>query len=80
MSDQMSDRRRCSGSVVDKTAANELRALQACPQLEDWGIYGATPAYDPAEGGYTGDVAVDPDQLVYALNAAKRGRTVMTAL
>jgi hypothetical protein len=51
-------------------AANELRAQQACRQLEDWGIHGATPAYDPAEGGYTGEVAVDPNQLIYALNAA----------
>jgi hypothetical protein len=52
---------------VDRCAANELRALQACRRLEEWG---ATPAYDSAEGGYTGDVAVDPDQLLYARNTA----------
>jgi hypothetical protein len=51
-----------------RSAANELRALQACRQLEDWGIREAAPAYDPAEGGYTGHVAVDLDELLYALN------------
>ena len=56
-----------------QTAANELRALQACRQLEEWGIHGATPAYDPAEGGYTGQIAVDPDELIFALNAADEG-------
>ncbi len=56
-----------------RTAANELRALHACRQLEGWGIRGATPAYDPAEGGYTGQIAVDPDELIFALNAADEG-------
>jgi hypothetical protein len=56
-----------------RTAANELRALQACRQLESWGIHGATPAYDPTEGGYTGHVAVDPDELLFALKAADEG-------
>jgi hypothetical protein len=56
-----------------RTAANELRALRACRQLEGWGIHGATPAYDPAEGGYTGQVAVDPDELLRALNTASEG-------
>jgi hypothetical protein len=71
MTDQVSGRRPAAGPAVDKTAANELHALQACRRLEHWGIYGATPPYDPAAGGYTGDVAVDPDQLVYALNATR---------
>ncbi len=56
-----------------RTAASELRALQACRQLESWGIHGATPAYDPAEGGYTGQVAVDPDELLFALDTAGEG-------
>jgi hypothetical protein len=55
---------------ADRAAGNELRAMHACRQLEDWGIHGATPAYDPAEGGYTGQVAVDPAELLYALNRA----------
>jgi hypothetical protein len=55
---------------ANRTAANELRALHACRQLEEWGIHGATPAYDPAEGGYTGHIAVDPNELLYALDAA----------
>ena len=60
-------------AIAGRTAANELRALHACRQLEDWGIRGAVPAYDPAEGGYTGQVAVDPYELLYALNTADEG-------
>ena len=62
-----------SRSANGRAAANELRALQACRQLESWGIHGATPAYDPAEGGYSGQVAVDPAELLYALNTADEG-------
>jgi hypothetical protein len=58
---------------VDRAAANELRARHACRQLERWGIRGAEPAYDPEHGGYTGQVAVDPDELLYALNTAAEG-------
>jgi hypothetical protein len=67
-----------SPPTAGRTAANELRALQACRQLEDWGIHEATPAYDPAEGGYTGHVAVDPDELIYASTAPleARGETI----
>jgi len=32
------------------------------------------PAYDPAEGGYTGQVAVYPDELLYALKSADEGQ------
>ena len=53
----MNSRPTKAGPATYRTAANELRALQACRQLEDWGIREATPAYDPAEGGYTGQVA-----------------------
>jgi hypothetical protein len=60
-------------ATAGRTAANKLRALHACRQLEDWGIHGAVPAYDPAQGGYTGQVAVDPVELLYALNAASEG-------
>jgi hypothetical protein len=56
--------------AVGRCAANELRALRACRRLEEWGIHGATPAYDPAQVGYTGDVAVDPDKHMYANNTA----------
>jgi hypothetical protein len=59
--------------ATGRTAANELRALHACRQLEGWGIHGATPAYDPAEGGYTVHVAVDPDELLFALDTAGEG-------
>jgi hypothetical protein len=58
---------------VDLTAANELRARHTCRQLEQWGIHGAVPACDPEQGGYTGQVAVDPDELFYALNTAAEG-------
>ena len=56
-----------------RTAANELRALHACRQLEDWGIRSAVRAYDSDEGGYTGQVAVDADELHYALKTASEG-------
>lgn len=58
---------------VDRTAANELRARQACRELEQWGIHGAEPAYDPAQAGCSGQVAVDPEELLYGLNAAAEG-------
>jgi hypothetical protein len=60
-------------SVNGQSAANEIRALHACRQLEEWGIHEATPAYDPATGGYSGQVAVDPDELLCALNTASEG-------
>jgi hypothetical protein len=50
-----------------------LGALHACRQLEEWGIHEATPAYDPATGGNTGQVAVHPDELLCALNTASEG-------
>ena len=53
-----------------QTASNEIRARHACRQLEEWGIHEATPAYDPATGGYNGRIAVDPDELFNALNTA----------
>lgn len=60
-------------SANGRTAANEIRALHACRQLEEWGIHEATPAYDPATGSYSGHVAVDPDELLSALNTASEG-------
>ena len=49
-------------------AGKQLRAYQACRQLEtEFGIHGATPAYNAAEGGYTGDITIDPDELLAAL-------------
>ena len=67
---------RPAGAVhtTGRHAGNELRALRACRQLEEWGIHGAAPAYDPAEGGYTGMVAVDPDELLYALGSASEDK------
>ena len=57
-----------------QSAAAELRARQACRYLDEaHGLGSATPAYDPAEGGYTGAVAVDPDELLYALARAAEG-------
>ncbi len=52
-------------------AGKRLRAYQACRQLEtEFGIHGASAAYNAAEGGYTGDISIDPDELLTALAAA----------
>ena len=50
---------------------NELRARQACRELEAWGIYSAEPAYDATAGGYTGAISVDAEDLLAALNHAE---------
>jgi hypothetical protein len=59
--------------AIGRTAANELRALHACRQLEEWGIHDAVPACEPATGCYSGQVAVDPDELLCALTTASEG-------
>jgi hypothetical protein len=57
-----------------RRAGDELRALQACRHLEEtYGIRSAVPAYDPADGGYTGAVTIDPNELLYALAVAAEG-------
>jgi hypothetical protein len=57
-----------------RRAGDEFRALQACRHLEEtYGIRSAVPAYDPAAGGYTGEVTIDPDELLYALAVAAEG-------
>ena len=59
-SSNVTDHRR---SVSD--AGNELRAHQACRELET--RYGAVPAYRTADGGYTGEITIDPSELLDAL-------------